>query len=261
MAHVITARVVAETGLAFVRSHVGINQILVALPANLMTPKEGFFYGAMHFGFMQAARESTLAFTLHGLNVVDETDPPPRDRRAVIPLLSGTLVVAIIACVIASLWCYYTYSVPFDETVSGLMNPGALRIWPQTFLVELPTNIAKGAWPRLAHNTAAHIFTGIGIMLVLQMLTWRFNAWPLLPVGYLMCTSWYMTSAWFSLFLGWFAKVLVLRFGGAKLFNDLMPVFIGLIFGEALAVGIWLIINLCLALTGQELHIYRFMPQ
>ena len=83
----------------------------------------------------------------------------------------------------------------------------------------------------------------------------------LLPVGFLMAQSWYIQSAWFSLFLGWGAKVVILRFGGAKLFNDLKPFFIGLIFGEALATGLWLIVTLMVALSGAEFHVVRFLPQ
>jgi hypothetical protein len=261
MAHTITARVVAETGLAFVRVHVGMNQLLVATREPMISPREAFVYGAMHYGFMQSARESTLTFAMHGLNVIDDTEPSPRDRKAVIPILSTTLVVAFIACVIASLWCYYTYSLPLDDATAGVLNPAGTRIWPRAFLMDFPTQASKPLWPVLAHSPWKQILIGIVIMITLQMLTWRFSAWPLMPVGYLLCTSWYVTSAWLSLFLGWLAKVLILRFGGSKLFNDLKPVFIGLIFGEALATGIWLIITLVLALNDRELHIQRFLPQ
>ncbi|HEX8324283.1 MAG TPA: DUF6785 family protein, partial [Tepidisphaeraceae bacterium] len=64
MAHVLTARVVAETGLAFLRIAVPFDTLLRAAPPSLLTPRDAFLYGASHYGYMQAARESALVYTL-----------------------------------------------------------------------------------------------------------------------------------------------------------------------------------------------------
>src|SRR5439155_511516 len=82
-----------------------------------------------------------------------------------------------------------------------------------------------------------------------------FTAWPLLPVGYVISTVYFADWAWYSVMLGWLAKVLILRFGGAKLYQLSKPLFIGLIVGEALAGGAWLVINMVLA----SLH-YDYQP-
>lgn len=76
---------------------------------------------------------------------------------------------------------------------------------------------------------------------MLQGAALRWTAWPLAPVGYVVASSWYMQVAWFSLLLGWAAKVLILKFGGSKLFMEARPLFVGMVFGEALAAGVWLI--------------------
>ena len=261
MAHVLTARVVAETGFAFVRVPVPFDSMLKAMPANWLTPRDAFLYGSMHYGYMQAARESELVFAMHGLNVINdaaETQPPHRGAAAV---LIGTLVVTFVACVMASLWCYYNYATPLWADNTGLLNPVSLSTWPKMYLVEFPTAVGKGVHTAKINDVWTQVAIGIGVAVVLQALSWRFASWPLLPVGYLMCGSGYVHYAWLSLLLGWGFKVLILRFGGAKLFNDLKPFFVGLIFGEALAVGVWLIVTLVLALSGEGFQVVRFLPQ
>ncbi|MBC7782242.1 MAG: hypothetical protein H7144_00265 [Burkholderiales bacterium] len=265
MAHVITARVVAETGLAYLRVPVNMDSIIKNLPVSWMRPRDAFFYGVSHYGLMQAARESTLVFAQTGLQVVDSVDPSEKDRRRTVPVLSATLIVALIAGFMASLYCYYNWVTPLDPVNNdGLLNVWGAKNWPQTWLNDFPTQVRNGAYPAKSQNSWLHMGIGLTLMMVLQALTWRFSAWPLMPVGYLMCsasTSFYVNNAALSLFLGWLFKTLILRFGGAKLFNDLKPVFIGFIFGEALSTGIWLIVTLVLAMHGDQFYVVKFLPQ
>jgi hypothetical protein len=193
--------------------------------------------------------------------VVDDAAEPGASRKSTVPVLIGTLIITVLACVPASLWCYYGYASPMVDDATGLLNRWGVSDWPLLHLVDFPTQVHRGFYPAKGYNVWYQVFIGVAVMAFLQAMTWRFNAWPLLPVGYLLCTSWYITSAWFSLFLGWLLKTLILRFGGAKLFADLKPFFVGLIFGEALAVGLWLIVTLALALSGQPFHVVRFLPQ
>lgn len=262
MAHLITARFVAETGMAYIRMPVNFDQILTNLPPQILTPRGAYAYGIGHYGFMQAARESTLTFTLHGLQTVDEAGVNSQEKRRAPSLIFGTLFVAFIACAMASIWCYYNYAIPLDDLDQrGVLNVYGTIFWPRQWMVDFPTSVSEGSFPAKAHNSWAHIATGIIVTLVLQTLTWRFSGWPLLPVGYLLCTYFYITNAAFSIFLGWLAKSLILRFGGASLFNNLKPLFIGLIFGEALSTGLWLLITMILATNGYEFRVVRFLPQ
>ncbi|MGC4032039.1 MAG: hypothetical protein QM754_09960 [Tepidisphaeraceae bacterium] len=261
MAHVLTARVVAETGLAFIRIPVEFNQMLRGLPANWLTPKQMFFYGTSHYGYMQAARESELVFAMHGLNVVNDAAPAKPPHKGVASLLISTVAVCFITCFIASLYCYYFNATPLSADDSNLLNKYGLQLWPQIHMVDNPTSVARGFYPAKPNNVWVQLPVGIAITVFLQVMSWRFAAWPLLPVGYLMCGNSYMNIAWLSILIGWLLKSVILKFGGAKLFNDLKPFFVGLIFGEALAIAIWLVITLVLALSGDAFYVVRFLPQ
>jgi hypothetical protein len=88
----------------------------------------------------------------------------------------------------------------------------------------------------------------------------RWVAWPLLPVGFVTSHGAFIGYVWFSIFLGWMAKVLIVRFGGVKLFQSARPFFLGLILGEALATGTWLLVNAILVTSGAESRPVHFVP-
>ena len=48
-----------------------------------------------------------------------------------------------------------------------------------------------------------------------------------------------MSALWFSFFIGWLCKKMVVRYGAKKTFDKTRAVFIGLIMGELMAVFIW----------------------
>ena len=52
---------------------------------------------------------------------------------------------------------------------------------------------------------------------------------------------------WFSAFIAWLLKAIILQYGGPNLFPRLRPFFLGMILGEATTGGLWLVID---ALTG-----------
>ena len=264
IAHIVTTRVMAETGFAFLRINIATDRLIPLLPPGTFSTRDAFLYGASHYVYMHAARESAMGFALNGIQVNELAGVSAREKRRVPGLLFGTIFIGLTAGVIASLWCHYHYALPLDNTVAQVINAHGLEIWPRGFLVDLPKRIEQvnlGRAPNVPFSPGAQLAIGVGVTVVLQALTWRFAAWPLLPVGFLMCTNGYVHIAWFSLAIGWMAKVLILRFGGAKLFNDLKPLFIGLIFGEAVSIGLWLVVTLVLAGQGVELRITRFLPQ
>ena len=83
-------------------------------------------------------------------------------------------------------------------------------------------------------------FFGFGALLysVLATCQYRFHWWPLHPVGLALASLWMTRLIVVSVFLGWAAKSLVLRFGGIAAYRKIRPFFIGLIAGFFLGVGL-----------------------
>ncbi len=92
--------------------------------------------------------------------------------------------------------------------------------------------------------TGLATFAGGGsVMMVLTLLYHRLPWWPLHPIGFPIGANYLMNYIWFSVFLAWSIKILVLRIGGAALYRNSMVFFLGLIAGEALCDGAWLTVD------------------
>ena len=62
------------------------------------------------------------------------------------------------------------------------------------------------------------------------------------PLGIVVGASWPIFSVWGSLMLGWLAKFLVLRYGGAGLYTKLKSLALGIAIGDILGIVIEMIV-------------------
>ena len=110
---------------------------------------------------------------------------------------------------------------------------------------------SREAWYRMASwmsfpkpsEIAATIATGLGLVftLVLGFLRTKFTWWTWHPVGYATAASWSMGKLWFPVLLGWIAKLLITRYGGAVAYRRALPFFVGLVMGEFTTGSLWCI--------------------
>ncbi|MCY3738718.1 MAG: hypothetical protein OXG13_20130 [Gemmatimonadaceae bacterium] len=67
--------------------------------------------------------------------------------------------------------------------------------------------------------------------------------WPLHPLGFAVGPGWTMEVLWSSICAAWVIKRAVLRFGGAATYERTKPFFVGLILGQLVIAGLWLIVD------------------
>ena len=84
---------------------------------------------------------------------------------------------------------------------------------------------------------------------------------PFHPVGFLIMSTWPISQLWFAIFVGWLVKVMVLKYGGAKLYVNARPAMMGVIVGEAVAAGFWLVMNIAISSMGYTSKIVRILPE
>jgi len=101
-------------------------------------------------------------------------------------------------------------------------------------------------------------FMGIGFvfMIFITIMGSQFFWWPFHPIGYAMGCSWPMIQLWFSIFLGWLFKSFILRYGGLRLYIKLRSFFLGMVLGEFLSGGLWLIIDFTLGKSGHRIFLF-----
>jgi len=82
-------------------------------------------------------------------------------------------------------------------------------------------------------------FVGLVVTLILAGLRARFLRFPLHPMG-LAIAACFGGATWFPIFVVWCIKSLFLRLGGARLYRQVTPAFLGLAVGHMLiAGGVW----------------------
>jgi hypothetical protein len=81
----------------------------------------------------------------------------------------------------------------------------------------------------------------------------RIVGFPFHPVGYALSGGWSMLWAWFSLFIAWVFKVLILKYGGLSRFREFLPFFFGLILGDFMMGATWTLLGMFL-----DIPVYNF---
>ncbi len=191
--------------------------------------------------------EKTMMFDLrefimpHVMNGFKASDPVRLHRRKLMGVMFLSMLVGLIVAYYAGLMTWYK---------KGGNNMG---YWPDpepwNRLVTYINFPKETDWLELS-------FVGIGttFMGLLIFMRYRFLWWRVHPLGYAMTTSWAPFTMWSSFFIGWFSKTIILRIGGIKLFRQFQPFFLGMVFGETMIGGVWIIIGLFTKIS------YRLMP-
>ena len=169
------------------------------------------------------------------------------DRRR---LLWG-LAAAMLISLVVSTW--YTLRLAYTH--------GAVNLHQQYFST-FAAEPSKFAAQQLLHPTGPDaigwLWTGGGALLMGALIGARnyWAWWPLHPLGFAASMAWVMNHIWFAIFLAWFVKTLVLRFGGAALYQKTVPFFLGIALGQIVAAGIWLVVDGFTGAVGNRLPVY-----
>ena len=83
------------------------------------------------------------------------------------------------------------------------------------------------------------------ITFLLYFLRHRFFWWPFHPIGYVMTSATWggLADYWFSVFLGWLIKVIIIKYFGLKAHRKAIPFFLGLILGDYVVSSTWSLIG------------------
>jgi hypothetical protein len=191
--------------------------------------------------------EKTLMFDLrefmmpHVMNSFKASDPVNLGRRSLLGAMGIAMVVALIVSYYSGLMTWYH---------KGGQNMG---YWydpePWNRLTSFLNYPRDTNWLELSF-----IIIGAAIMSLLLFMRYHFLWWRVHPLGYAMTTSWAPYTVWFSFFLGWLFKFIILKYGGFKLYRRLRPLFLGAVLGESLIGGVWIIVGLFTKVS------YRILP-
>jgi len=81
----------------------------------------------------------------------------------------------------------------------------------------------------------------------------RVIGFPLHPIGMTLGLTHPIYQVWFSVFIAWAFKAVILKYGGARLYVRLRPLFLGVVLGAFGSAGLWLVID---AITGMSGNVF-----
>ena len=99
-------------------------------------------------------------------------------------------------------------------------------------------------------------FMGIGalVTLSLHLLRKRFLWLAVHPAAYALTGStWTLSWLWFSIFLSWLSKRLIIRHGGIRGYRSALPFFMGLLLGDYMIGGSWIVLRW---VTGIQTYVF-----
>jgi hypothetical protein len=243
----VLTRLVIEAGLLLTGTEAIAYEFITGLvPASWLSgPTIGTFV-QLRGGLMSDLREIVQPYLMNGVRA---TWIDRGVARKVLGVFAVTIIVAMFSAMYGRISTCYKYGAMIGDSAynRGWQN----GLYPNAVsLQKNPPNYEKvkvgdtGVLPvRLAHT-----LVGAGVTLALLVLRATFPWWPLSPVGYVVCGSWAMSVMWYSLFWGWLFKWLVMTFGGATAYRKVLPLFLGLILGQAVIAIFWTVVS---PLTGR----------
>jgi hypothetical protein len=197
------------------------------------------------FWFNRAYRAHPMPFQLEGMKMAERTSMSYKR-------LFGAIMIAAVAGTIASFWTelHICYQV-------GAASKVAPPTVPLIFGGE-PFNRLDG-WLRgvevQTQNIRIAIVVGFLLTILLNSLRMRFFWFPFHPVGFAISGSWSMHQLWMCMLIAWTIKLMLLRYGGLRLYRQAVPLFLGLILGECVMGSLWTIIGILL-----HMQTYAFWP-
>jgi hypothetical protein len=253
----VTTRVVAESGLLFVNNNVvPYDAITGLLPSQALTAKSAVVLMMQKSVVMADAREILMPHVMHGLKAGDQTATgggrlAPSPAAGLLGVLALTAVVAVGVSAYGRIATGYKYGGVNQEQWSHVWQPHSYMDTLHRYLEQPP----RYEWVKVLDRdalpvNAAHAGTWAALAGVLLALQSRLLWWPLSPIGLVTCAAWSTSVIWFSIFLGWMAKALVMGAGGAAAYRRVLPFFLGMVLGEAMAAGFWLSVSLILGRPG-----------
>lgn len=171
---------------------------------------------SMYWFFNRAHYSDIMPHQLEGFKLAERTETS--NKKLLVAMLS-----AIFVAIFATFWA-------FLHTSHQVGMAGRLEWFGWEPMNRLQNWLNNPTSP----NSSTPIFFSIGMIFTffLMFMRVKFLWWPLHPAGYAVSNSWGMATVWFPLFIAWCIKTVVLKYGGLKAHQKVIPFFMGLMLGE-----------------------------
>ncbi len=219
------ARVIAETGLVYLRGSVMPPSFALFTvgsasmrPSTLVTFANSFAYftDAKSLATASSAHISWLAAAVKG------------SKKPFAGALTIAGLVAAVTSVVFTLYLGYEHGAYNFRAFEFRAHPNIFNYYVRQMETSLPPD-----WKRLG-------FYGVGlvIMALLTIARYQFSWWPVHPIGFAIMETFAVRGTIFTIFIVWLTKSIVFRIGGIALYRRGQPFFLGILAGFVIGVAI-----------------------
>ena len=193
-------------------------------------PRDLAMFGFLKF-FTRVCRTHPRPHGMEGFRIGERLR---LENRRLLLAMGLAIVTGTLGAFWAMLWAFNRYGIAAQMSTLpeyfGRETWGAVDLW-----LNYPARRLNAPTNAIAVGT----LFALGLAGLRMNLSW----WPFHPVGYAISASYTMERRWFCVFIAWLAKVVIMRYGGYKMYMRLLPLFMGLILGEFVIGGAWSIIG------------------
>ena len=237
--YVMWARVRAETGLGFISFPFRVDELMVVpLGSAVFRPQEAMVLYNLRWAYFPGFGDSFEVSTGNALDAFKVADAASIRSQPLFRAMLVGFLVSMVAATYAILTGMYHYGfLNVAANNSGWLGPQLRFIGDRIYdMIVNPTGFDLNGIIAVAAGAAVTI--GLGVM---RLRLWW---WPFHPVGYLAAACWGMHLTWMPFFVGWACKVVVVRYGGLRLYRQTVPLAVGLIVGDFVSQGIWVVVSI-----------------
>ena len=233
-------RVVAQAGMAYGRPPVAVPAATLSALGTNTVGRNGLAALGLTFTWGGDVRTSVMASAANGVRLSESSQL----RRRWVYL---SLVLASVAALAGSTVSYIALACKEGGvTLGGWATHGLTQ--------------ANVGWVTNAMNTPsemrvdrfAFMGVGAGTYFLLSFLRDRFFWFPIHPIGLALGLAGPFLWNWFPIFVAWAFKIVVLRYWGNKGYSQTSPFFLGLILGNFVSAGLWLILSAATGIPGRS---------
>jgi hypothetical protein len=250
--YVVISRTIAEAGAYFIGTEIFPGAILWGFfGAAALGPSTMVIMFMVGVVVLAAPGWAPMPFMVQGLRLADNCGVEPRRTAR-----WGAIVLVLSLAVALPMTLYWQYDRGALSTPDGWML--APSQFPYDNLVTIKQKLelqglleqaeSVRGFERLAHIKpdfpCVGAFVGATVVaLILAAGRLRFSWWPLHPVVFVFLGGYQSMMMAPSFFMGWLLKNVIVRYGGARLYQRLKPLMIGLIAGDMIAGAIPMLIG------------------
>lgn len=237
----VLTRVVCEGGIpTMVATTIAATQIVSAFGSRNMTPV-CLLALALTYVYASDLRTFPLASSAMSLKI---SEGIRGNKRVIFWAIMVGLVVNILVTLWLELYLAYKYG---GINLNQWYFVGGPQ-YPYKYVTDLVKNVTQPNKIGWLCRSLGFITMG-ALVFLRQRLLW----WPFHPIGFVIGPVWLMDNLWFSIFVVWLIKKLILRYGGAQIYERLKYFFLGLPLGLYTCAGIWFVIDLCTGKKGNSI--------